>query len=109
LSYRRICQKSNAQTKLFPVKQRDIRNKFSNFSKKFARYRDDVGAGPRKDKEFRNFHSFRHLVRTELESLGVESGLIDDIIGHTSADRSMENRVYSHSDLIKVKSDAIKK
>ncbi|WP_428354763.1 site-specific integrase [Methyloprofundus sp.] len=102
-------QQSKGEQKLFPDEPRNKNYKFDNFSKRFRYYRDKVGAGPRNDKEFRDFHSFRHLVRTNLEEIGVETGLIDDIIGHTSKDRSMGKQIYSHSELIKRKAAAIKK
>jgi len=102
-------QESIGHTKLFPNEKRDTKNQFGSFSKAFGRYRDKVGSGPRNDKEYRDFHSFRHLVRTSLEEEGVESGLIDDILGHTSGDRSIGKKVYSHSQLITRKMDAIKK
>lgn len=102
-------QKSSGHIKLFPNEKRNIKNQFGGFSKAFLRYRNKVGAGPRNDKEYRDFHSFRHLVRSDLEEKGVESGLIDDILGHTSGDRSIGKKVYSHSQLVKLKYDAIKK
>jgi intergrase/recombinase len=56
-----------------------------------------------------DFHSFRHTVRTKLTEASIPEDLIDDIIGHASTSGSIGRRVYTHSQLIPQKKEAIEK
>ena len=87
---------------------RDKKNQFSSFSKRFLRYRDKVGASPRNDMELRDFHSFRHVVRTELQLKNVDEIIIDQLLGHSSSNHSVGASTYSHNQLIDRKFRAIK-
>lgn len=100
-------QKSNGQKKLFPCEPRNPRGHFGAYGNRFRSYRIKVGVGPRDDKELRDFHSFRHLVKTKLREVIKDEGLIDDILGHTSKNRSVAGMVYDHSERIGFKADAI--
>ena len=61
------------------------------------------------DGEMLDFHSFRHTVRTQLANASVPEFLIDKIIGHTSTSASVGKTVYTHTQLIPQKKEAIKK
>ena len=54
----------------------------------------------------KTFHSFRHTIRTELVEIGIDSGLIDSMIGHSSAKRSVGDTEYTHTDRLAQKRDA---
>jgi integrase len=97
------------KTRLFPFEPRNNLGHFGAYGNRFGRYRNDVGAGPRNDREFRDFHSFRHLMKTKLREVEKDDGLIDDIVGHTSTLRSAVGRTYDHSERLKFKSSALKK
>lgn len=94
--------------RLFPEEKRDSRGQFGPFGKRNRNYRIKVGAMPRSDMEYRDFHSFRHLMKTKLGDVEKNHGIIDDILGHTSKDRSKMTE-YDHSKKIKFKSSALKK
>ena len=102
-------QKDSGLIRLFPSENRNTRGQFHAYSTRFRRYRDKVGAGPRNDKEFRDFHSFRHLIKTRLSDLEHHDGLIDDILGHSSSSRSSVGQGYSHADRLDLKLKALKK
>jgi hypothetical protein len=61
------------------------------------------------DGEMLDFHSFRHTVQTQLANASVPEFLIDDIIGHTSTSASFGKTVYTHTQLIPQKKEAIEK
>lgn len=102
-------QKQKGEVRLFPCEPRNNRGHFGAYGNRFRRYRDKVGAGPRHDKEYRDFHSFRHLMKTKLREVEKDDGLIDDILGHTSTLRSTVGRTYDHSERLEFKANAIKK
>lgn len=97
------------ETRLFPEEVRNNRGHFGSYGNRFARYRKKHGVVPRNDKEFRDFHSFRHLMSTNLNELVADSGLIDDIIGHSSSSRSTMNSTYNSSNRVNLKLEAIEK
>ena len=99
-------QKSRNENRLFPCEEK---NNSSAYSKKFAQYRKKVNALPRHDMELRDFHSFRHCVRTKLTENGSESWLIDGIICLTSKNWSIGEEVYLHSNLIQVKNKTMQR
>ena len=102
-------QKADGKTRLFPEEKRSARGQFADYSKRFRRYRDDVGAGPRSETEFRDFHSFRHLFKTKLSDISKEEGLIDDLLGHSSTGRSVVGQGYNHSKRSILKNNLLKK
>ena len=59
--------------------------------------------------EFRDFHSFRHLMKTRLSELEKNEGIIDDILGHSSPSRSRAGKTYQHGNRVKLKNDVIQK
>lgn len=101
--------------RLFPDEPRNVDRKFDAFSKRQATYRKQKGVGPSNDKELKDFHSFRHTVRTRLSELRTtgraterfDEGLIDAIVGHESRGRSIGESVYNHSQVIKAKNKAL--
>lgn len=94
--------------RLFPEEPRTAEGKFDNYSKRFRTYRNRVGI-TKDDDQMVDFHSFRHTIRTRLVDASVSETLIDDIIGHSSGSASIGKRVYTHSDLIPQKKEAIEK
>ena len=54
---------------LSPVEPRNRAGKFDNFQKRFTTYRKNVGVVPHHKNERRDFHSFRHTVRTRLSEI----------------------------------------
>lgn len=101
-------QKKKGHLRLFPCEERNSRGHFGAYGNRFRNYRNKVKAGPRDDKELRDFHSFRHLVKTELMNNSTSEGLIDDIIGHTSKNRAAAGMTYVHTERVKLKYDLIK-
>jgi integrase len=102
-------QKKRGETKLFPCEERNNRSHFGAYGNRFSNYRKKVGVVPRHDKELRDFHSFRHLMKTKLREVEIDDGIIDDILGHTSTLRSTVGRTYDHSNRLKFKTEAINK
>jgi integrase len=104
-------QRTKGHNRLFPCEERDGPNGgFSRYSKRFGHYRDSVDAGPKEDNQMKDFHTFRHLMKTKLRDV-VERGndIIDDIMGHTSSSRSASGETYDHADRIAFKLKALKK
>lgn len=101
--------KGKRRKRLFPDEKRNSRGHFGAFGNRFRNYRDKVGASPRNEKEFRDFHSFRHLVKTNLRNATKDDGVIDDILGHTSKLRSDAGRTYDHSERIELKLKTLRK
>ena len=87
---------------------RDDSGRFSAFQKRMNYYFKNLGLGI-EDGETKGFHSFRHLVRTKLVELNINEGLIDAIVGHTSSDRSIGSKFYTHTQLITQKNEALQK
>jgi integrase len=102
-------QRQRRQHRLFPDEERTSRYLFGNVSKRYLTFQRNVGVRPSCEKQFLDFHSFRHLVRTELEEAGVEERIIDDIVGHTSRERSIGKKKYSKAERLEDKNKAIKK
>ena len=98
--------RKKASTRLFPEEERTPEGKFDAYSKRFQAYRKKVGVTGT-EREMLDFHSFRHTVRTRLAEASVTESLIDDIIGHASASASIGKTVYTHSQLIPQKKEAI--
>jgi len=94
--------------------ERNNKGKFDAFEKRFRTYRKQVNVLP-DDGQLKDFHSFRHTVRSQLAELGksgksgstFDEGVVDAIVGHASNNRSQGEKTYSHSDLIKIKKMAI--
>lgn len=101
-------RKLKKDAKLFPEEPRTAEGKFDNYSKRFRTYRNRIGI-TKDDDEMVDFHSFRHTIRTKLVEASVSETLIDDIVGHSSGGASIGKRVYTHSDLIPQKKEAIEK
>jgi len=59
--------------------------------------------------ELKDFHSFRHLVRTKLSDIESHDGIIDDILGHSSSSRSAIGENYNHANRLSLKNEAISK
>ncbi len=59
---------------LFWKEERDCNNKFGSYSKRFIRYKNKLGVKPSHDMEFKDFHSFRHLVKTKLSDIEKHEG-----------------------------------
>ena len=72
-------------------------------------YLKKVGIISSSTSKSKTFHSFRHTIRTQLTELDIEERTIDAIIGHSSEARSIGNKIYTHSKLIKQKQSAIQK
>ena len=102
-------QKAQGHKKMFPDEKRSPAGKFALYSKRFGTFRKSVGASPRHDKEFRDFHSFRYLVRTRLVEANVEEVIIDQIFGHLTPGQSIGATVYTKSDRLPAKFKAIRK
>lgn len=94
--------------RIFPDEERHNKGSFALFQSRWGKQRIVLGVIPQHNLELRDFHSFRHTVRTELSELNIEEGLIDAILGHTSKDRS-EGKTYDHADKIPYKLKAIEK
>jgi len=100
---------------LFPDEPRNDAGKFDNFQKRFTTYRKNVGVVPHHKNERRDFHSFRHTVRTRLSEIGSTGsasqrfgeGIIDAIVGHASKDRSEGQITYDHSKKLKAKTNTL--
>lgn len=96
------------KTKLFPDEVRTPLGKFDAFSKRFSYQvgqlgiKDDLGQNKRK-----SFHSLRHNVRTKLAEASIAEAVIDSIVGHSSSDRSIGDKVYTHTQRISQKVKAL--
>ena len=101
--------------RLFPDELRNAKGKFDAFQKRHSTYRRQVDVLPSHKLELKDFHSFRHTVRTRLSDLRTtghpaqrfDEGLIDSIIGHASQSRSIGQTAYNHSQYIKAKQKAL--
>jgi len=104
MDYRETMEKRGA--KLFPDEVRDDSGRFSAFQKRMTHFFKGLSLEVY-DGESKGFHSFRHLVRTELVELNINEGLIDSIVGHTSNERSIGSKFYTHTQQINQKMTAI--
>jgi integrase len=93
---------------LFPEEIRTDQGRFNSYSKRFNRDRRIIGVC-KDENTMKDFHSFRHTVRTKLTDASVSETLIDDIIGHKSTGVSIGKRIYTHTQLIPQKKEAIEK
>jgi integrase len=100
--------KSKNQTQLFPFEPKNKRNQYHSTQKRMSLILKRSGIIST-NKESKVFHSFRHTVRTKLVDLSIDERVIDSIVGHSSQERSIGSKVYTHSQLIKQKLDAIKR
>ena len=105
LEYIELLSESN-QALLFPAEKRNSSGKFDAISKRFN-YKLNEIKQPLDVKQRKSFHSFRHTVRTKLVDLDVDEGLIDNIVGHNSEKGSIGLRIYTHTERIKQKNNAI--
>lgn len=94
--------------RLFPEEERSEQGKFRAYSGRFNNWRTKLGI-IKADKTKKDFHSFRHTVRTKLTDASVAENLIDDIVGHKSSGASIGKRVYTHTQLVPQKKEAIEK
>ena len=99
-------QNLKKSSKLFADEVRNPDAKFDAYSKRFQHFRKKVGAIPG-DNKMLDFHSFRHTVRTKLADASIQESLIDDIVGHSSSGRSVGKKIYTHTQLIPQKKEAI--
>lgn len=65
---------------LFHDVQRATKDRGKNLARFFRELRDELVFGPKK-----TFHSFRHTVRTMLDSILADKGRVDVLIGHEEA------------------------
>jgi integrase len=94
--------------RLFPEEERAPNGKFGAFSKRFIHWKNGIGI-VKADNTKKDFHSFRHTVRTKLTEASVVESLIDDIVGHQTVGSSTGKLVYTHTQLIPQKKEAIEK
>lgn len=100
--------KGRNQSKLFPYEKRNALNKFDSIQKRMKTFFTKVGIVST-EKQTKTFHSFRHTVRTRFVDLNIDERTIDSIVGHSSNERSIGSKVYTHSNLMSQKIDAMKK
>ena len=101
---------NNKINKLFPDEVITTLGKYDTMSKRFSNLIKILGILDKITKKQRkSFHSFRHTVRTRLADASLSNGIIDSIVGHESNERSVGEKVYTHSDLIPQKKKAIEK
>ena len=105
--YVELLNQSN-QILLFPEEKRNNRGKFDAISKRFNYSIKNIKQ-TLDIKKRKSFHSFRHTVRTRLVDLGFDEVLIDSTVGHASGNGSVGLKIYTHTDRIKQKKDAINK
>jgi len=102
--YLEKCKKLK-QVKLFPAEKRNERDQFA-YSKRFSSYRKKCGVVD----GLVDFHAFRHTVSGILIGKGVGEGIVNDIVGHASQQRSETLRTYAaEGTFMPVKADALKK
>lgn len=101
-------KKSLNSSRLFPEEIRGLDGKFGAFSKRFNNWKNKIGI-VKLDKTRKDFHSFRHTFRTKLVEASVYEELIDDIVGHSSEKASTGKRIYTHTQLVPQKKEAIEK
>ena len=80
--------------RLFPDEHRNSRGEFAGFSKRFNRYKRNIGIKGTMKKR-RDFHSFRHNVSGQLSSQGCDEYVINAITGHSQDKRSHSIKTYS--------------
>jgi len=108
---------NKCESRIFPDEPRNHNNKFDAFQKRHTTYRKKTNVMPSNSMEYKDFHSFRHTVRTRLSELSTtgrsterfDEGIIDSILGHKSNKRSMGEKVYNHFQYLKIKSMALQR
>ena len=106
LDFLKLRRKSSAR--LFPEEELTEQGKFDAYGKRFATFRKKAGVSA-EEGAMLDFHSFRHTVRTKLTDASIPETLIDDLVGHASIGSSIGRRVYTHTQLIPQKKEAIEK
>lgn len=102
-------------SRVFPDEPRNEKGKFDAFQKRFSTYIKQVKVLPKHELEQKTFHNFRHTVRTRLAEIRTtgraterfDEGLIDGILGHSSAGRGEGQKSYNHTQYIQAKSKAL--
>lgn len=100
--------KKKKQTKLFPFEHRDLNMRFHYVQKQMSAYITNSGIISTQN-HTKTFHSFRHTVRTRFVDLNIEERTIDGIVGHSSNERSIGMKVYTHSTMMNQKIEAMNK
>ncbi|MDP1615437.1 MAG: site-specific integrase [Methylococcales bacterium] len=103
-----ITERKKNSNLLFPEEERNKQGKFHAYSTRFNRGKEQLGVIKAENKRL-DFHSFRHTVRTALTNASVQESLIDDIIGHKTQGASIGKKVYTHTQLVPQKKEAIEK
>lgn len=101
--------------RVFPDEPRNTKGKFDAFQKRHATYRKQVDIVPDHDKQLKDFHSFRHTIRTRLSDIRTtgkandrfDDWIIDAIVGHASDGRSQGQKTYNHTQYITAKNKAL--
>ena len=101
-------ERSKGGKHLFPEEARNEQGKYHAYSTRFNRWKEQLGVIKAENQRL-DFHSFRHTVRTALTNASVPESLIDDIIGHKTQGASIGKKVYTHTQLVPQKKDAIEK
>ena len=104
---RGILNLTSTSDRLFNEKQNIHTKGFDEFSKRFAKRLKTLNITANENQRL-DFHSFRHTVRTALVEQNVPEIVIDSIMGH-SPKGSTGLQVYTHSNLIQQKVNAIGK
>ncbi|WP_394753723.1 site-specific integrase [Crenothrix sp.] len=103
-----VNERGKNSNRLFPEEDRNAHGKFHAYSTRFNRWKEQLGV-IKAENQLLDFHSFRHTVRTALTDASVQESLIDDIIGHKTQGASIGKRVYTHTQLVPQKKEAIEK
>ncbi|MGD9729595.1 MAG: site-specific integrase, partial [Nitrospiraceae bacterium] len=85
--------RTRSNTRLFPDEAVNDRGEYGAFSKRFNRYKTNLGIRTSKDQK-KDFHSLRHALIEHLVSKGVEEYIMNAIVGHSQATRTMTVSKY---------------
>jgi integrase len=86
--------KQSGREQLFPNEKRNKRGEFSAYSKRFNRYKAQLGINSCADAK-KDFHSFRHTVQGFLFGNGEEEYIINKLVGHSKAGSSEGIKTYA--------------
>ena len=101
-------RKKQGSTHLFS-EIRNSRGQFRNFSRWFnEKYKVKLGVKA-EDGTMKDFHSFRHLVSTKLIGDGEPEYIANEIVGHSSRERSTTVKTYSNGVLLTKKKESIER